>query len=209
MQSALLQAFQFLSDIGGVLGLWLGFSLITIFEFIELGVDVIVLSFCKCCRRKCRRSDKKTTSTECLKDVDSESADCATPARYWSPRKSNKISPICISDSKLDQGDSTKEPATSYLDETPHEMLSRLPPPEAHEGRSVTRRSAERRRVQAQIEALRRSTSALSTSARPTSALSTRMVVVDDKSPDDEAVPDDNQLYDMRPTSEVYGFFYV
>ena len=88
-------------------------------------------------------------------------------------------------------------------------MLSRLPPPEAHEGRSVTRRSAERRRVQAQIEALRRSASALSTSARPTSALSTRMVVVDDKSPDDEAVPDDNQLYDMRPTSEVYGFFYV
>ena len=38
----LLQVFKFMSDIGGTLGLWLGFSLMTTFEFVEFGVDLLV-----------------------------------------------------------------------------------------------------------------------------------------------------------------------
>ena len=40
--SFLLQVFQFFSDIGGSLGLWMGFSLMTTFEFLELAVDLLV-----------------------------------------------------------------------------------------------------------------------------------------------------------------------
>ena len=31
-----------MSDIGGVLGLWIGFSILTIAEFIEVGMDMMV-----------------------------------------------------------------------------------------------------------------------------------------------------------------------
>ena len=34
---------NFLSDIGGTLGLWMGMSIFTMVEFLELGVDILVL----------------------------------------------------------------------------------------------------------------------------------------------------------------------
>ncbi len=43
---------NYLSDIGGVLGLWVGFSILTIFEFIEYAMDLIVL----CCARRGARN---------------------------------------------------------------------------------------------------------------------------------------------------------
>ena len=47
-----MQFTQYLSDCGGVLGLWLGMSLLTIFEFVEFALDisVLVVSVCVCVR---------------------------------------------------------------------------------------------------------------------------------------------------------------
>ena len=42
------QASSYLSDIGGVLGLWVGFSMLTIAEFLEFGLDLTVLSVTTC-----------------------------------------------------------------------------------------------------------------------------------------------------------------
>ena len=44
------QASNYLSDIGGVLGLWVGFSILTIFEFIELSMDLVMIMYRKCAR---------------------------------------------------------------------------------------------------------------------------------------------------------------
>ncbi len=40
-----LQAGKFLCDIGGILGLWIGFSFLTIFEVVELLFDLLLSSF--------------------------------------------------------------------------------------------------------------------------------------------------------------------
>ena len=37
-----------LSDLGGILGLFIGFSVMTILEFVELFLDIVMLSFFKC-----------------------------------------------------------------------------------------------------------------------------------------------------------------
>lgn len=41
---SLLQAISFLSDLGGILGLWFGFAMFSFFEFFEFVVDIIVLA---------------------------------------------------------------------------------------------------------------------------------------------------------------------
>jgi len=46
------QLLQFISDLGGVLGLWFGFAIMTFIEFIEFFIDLIVLTVNKlsrCC----------------------------------------------------------------------------------------------------------------------------------------------------------------
>ena len=39
----ILQTIKLLSDLGGSVGLWLGFSIITVFEFVEFFVDICKL----------------------------------------------------------------------------------------------------------------------------------------------------------------------
>ncbi|XP_067945394.1 amiloride-sensitive sodium channel subunit alpha-like [Watersipora subatra] len=49
--------FQFISDFGGALGLWVGWSMLTIFEFFEYTVDILV--FC-CVKYKSNKKSRKT-----------------------------------------------------------------------------------------------------------------------------------------------------
>ena len=44
MRLLLFQLLQFISDSGGVLGLWFGFAMMTFIEFFEFFVDVIILT---------------------------------------------------------------------------------------------------------------------------------------------------------------------
>ena len=48
----MLQPQNFLPDLGGVLGLWLGVSILTLFEFCEFGLDAIVLVTAKWLRKR-------------------------------------------------------------------------------------------------------------------------------------------------------------
>ncbi|ELU13552.1 hypothetical protein CAPTEDRAFT_146895 [Capitella teleta] len=56
-------AWSYMSDVGGVLGLWIGFSLLTVFEFIELAADIVVWIAAK----KCSNA-KKTTPVEDIRE---------------------------------------------------------------------------------------------------------------------------------------------
>jgi len=38
------QLLQFISDLGGVLGLWFGFAIMTFIEFFEFFVDLVILT---------------------------------------------------------------------------------------------------------------------------------------------------------------------
>ena len=44
---AVVQLLQYISDSGGILGLWFGFAIMTFIEFFEFFVDVIVLTCSK------------------------------------------------------------------------------------------------------------------------------------------------------------------
>ncbi|KAF6030840.1 SCNN1D [Bugula neritina] len=49
--------FQFVSDLGGSLGLWVGWSMLTVFEFMELGIDLLVLC---CVKLRISQNDRRT-----------------------------------------------------------------------------------------------------------------------------------------------------
>ena len=44
-----------MADFGGAIGLWLGASMITVFEFLEYFLDIFILCCCKCCKRNKQR----------------------------------------------------------------------------------------------------------------------------------------------------------
>ena len=53
------QTSQFIADIGGTIGLWVGASMMTIFEFGEFFLDVFVLFLAKCFRCGKERSHEE------------------------------------------------------------------------------------------------------------------------------------------------------
>ena len=57
---------QYYSDMGGAVGLWVGASLITLVEFFEYGLDVIVLACLRCCKRKTSLKRNSTTPVQDL-----------------------------------------------------------------------------------------------------------------------------------------------
>ena len=67
-----------MSNIGGTLGLWLGFSLMTSFEFLEFVVDLLVHA---CDRRRSRRTGTSRPPARAVSrnDVIIEDADDLTP----------------------------------------------------------------------------------------------------------------------------------
>ena len=58
--------FKLLGDIGGILGLFLGFSVMTILEFVETLLDLLVLSFIRLCCKKCFKERRSPSAKRLL-----------------------------------------------------------------------------------------------------------------------------------------------
>ena len=56
-----------MSDIGGILGLFLGFSVLTILEFVELLMDLCAVALAKLTNRKRKNSVATETNPSVLK----------------------------------------------------------------------------------------------------------------------------------------------
>ena len=50
MKTIVFQLLQYISDLGGVLGLWFGFAIMTFIEFFEFFVDLVIISVNKLSR---------------------------------------------------------------------------------------------------------------------------------------------------------------
>ncbi|KAK3094190.1 hypothetical protein FSP39_025206 [Pinctada imbricata] len=53
---------QFASDVGGALGLWIGLSVLSIFELFQLCVELVDYGCHVCCRRKVRKIDRRNSN---------------------------------------------------------------------------------------------------------------------------------------------------
>jgi len=76
------QGGSFLSDIGGILGLYLGFSVMTIMEFVEISLDIVALVMFKLRKRR-------SSSLRPLDDTNNIESDSQEMSRMsYDPKKS-------------------------------------------------------------------------------------------------------------------------
>ena len=66
----ILQPFNLVADFGGQVGLWLGLSMVTLFEFFELVMDLILVTY-RWCRKK-RASFRKTSDLAAVENEKNE-----------------------------------------------------------------------------------------------------------------------------------------
>ena len=79
---SLLQSFNFVSDIGGILGLFVGFSVMTIAEFLELGLDLAVLNVTKSCGKRRARRRTIDQSMVSMSQIDARDRKLPPPPPY-------------------------------------------------------------------------------------------------------------------------------
>lgn len=80
-----LQVGDLLSYLGGTVGLWLGFSVITLFEFVELFWDLWAVAICKCAEKKKQRTVRAEMEIHgpTFDEKGVENGPSLTPVKIW------------------------------------------------------------------------------------------------------------------------------